>query len=103
MAQLLNLNDGLMGQGARALVLITTNEPAAAINPALRRPGRYLGEVEFAPLSAAEASRWLDAEVTGAHTLSELFALRDGHDAAAPEGPASRPAFGFRELYFLKL
>ena len=95
MAQLLNLTDGLMGQGARALVLITTNEPAAVINPALRRPGRCLAEVEFAPLSAAEASRWLDAEVTRAHTLSELFALRDGHDAAAPEGPASRHAFGF--------
>ena len=95
MGQLLNLTDGLLGQGARALVLITTNEPAAAINPALRRPGRCLAEVEFAPLSAAEASRWLDAEVTRAHTLSELFALRDGHHEVAPEGPASRPAFGF--------
>jgi hypothetical protein len=100
MAQLLNLTDGLMGQGARALVLITTNEPAQALNPALRRPGRCLGEVAFAPLAAPEANDWLeragvDATVTRAHTLSELFALRDGHDAAAPEGPASRPAFGF--------
>ena len=94
-AQLLNLTDGLLGQGARTLVLITTNEPASVLNPALRRPGRCLSEVEFAPLSAAEASRWLDAEVARAHTLSELFALRDGHDEAAPEGPASRPAFGF--------
>ncbi len=95
MGQLLNLTDGLLGQGARTLVLITTNEPASVLNPALRRPGRCLGEVEFAPLSAAEASCWLDAEVTRAHTLSELFALRDGHGEAAPEGPASRPAFGF--------
>lgn len=100
MAQLLNLTDGLLGQGARALVLITTNEPAAALNPALRRPGRCLAEVEFAPLSAAESSLWLvragvDAEASRAHTLSELFALRDGADAAAPEVPTSRPAFGF--------
>ncbi len=100
MAQLLNLTDGLMGQGARALVLITTNEPAQALNPALRRPGRCLGEVEFTALPTAEASAWLeragvDATAARAHTLSELFALRDGHDAAAPEGPASRPAFGF--------
>ena len=44
------------------------------------------------PLSAAESSRWLgDAEVAKAHTLSGLFALRDGVDAAAP----NRPAFGF--------
>ena len=90
--QLLNLTDGLLGEGARALVLITTNEPAASLNPALRRPGRCLAEVEFAPLSAAEASRWLDgAKVARPHTLSELFALRDGADAAAP----NRPAFGF--------
>ena len=95
MGQLLNLTDGLLGQGARALVLITTNEPAAVINPALRRLGRCLADVEFAPLSAAESSRWLDAELARPHTLSELFALRDGHDEAAPEGPASRPAFGF--------
>jgi SpoVK/Ycf46/Vps4 family AAA+-type ATPase len=95
MGQLLNLTDGLMGRGARTLVLITTNEPASVLNPALRRPGRCLAEVEFAPLSAAEASRWLDAELPRAHTLSELFALRDGHDEVAPEGLASRPAFGF--------
>ena len=92
MTQLLNLTDGLLGEGARALMLITTNEPAASLNPALRRPGRCLAEVEFAPLSAAEASRWLDGtEVARPHTLSELFALRDGADAAAP----NRPAFGF--------
>jgi hypothetical protein len=89
--QLLNLTDGLLGESARALVLITTNEPAAALDPALRRPGRCLGEVAFAPLSAVEASRWLGAELGRPHTLSELFALRDGVAAATP----SRPAFGF--------
>jgi hypothetical protein len=89
--QLLNVTDGLLGESARALVLITTNEPAAAIAPALRRPGRCLAEVEFAPLSAAEAGDWLGAAVDRAHTLSELFALRDG----LGEAPTSRPAFGF--------
>jgi hypothetical protein len=91
MTQLLNLTDGLLGEGARALVLITTNEPAGSLNPALRRPGRCLAEVVFARHSAAEASRWLGAAVDRPHTLSELFARRDGVDAAAP----SRPAFGF--------
>jgi hypothetical protein len=90
-SQLLNLTDGLLGESACALTLITTNEPAAALNPALRRAGRCLAEVEFAPLSATEASRWLDTEVDRAHTLSELFALRDGVE----EAPAGRPAFGF--------
>jgi hypothetical protein len=96
MAQLLNLTDGLLGESAKTLVLITTNEPASMLNPALRRPGRCLAEVEFAPLSAGEARRWLDragvdADVARAHTLSELFALRDG----VTEAPANRPAFGF--------
>jgi hypothetical protein len=91
MAQLLNLTDGLLGEGARVLTLITTNEPAAALNPALRRAGRCLAEVDFAPLSAVEASQWLGSEVDRAHTLSELFALRDGVEHV----PASRPAFGF--------
>jgi Domain of unknown function (DUF5925)/ATPase family associated with various cellular activities (AAA) len=89
--QLLNVTDGLLGESARALVLITTNDPAAALDPALRRPGRCLAEVEFVPLSAAEASRWLGTELDRAHTLSELFARRDGVE----DGPASRPAFGF--------
>jgi hypothetical protein len=96
MTQLLNLTDGLLGHQAKALILITTNEPADVLNPALRRPGRCLAEVEFLPLCAAEAQCWLDregvdGEVARAHTLSELFALRDGVEDA----PASRPAFGF--------
>ena len=83
-------------------MLITTNEPAARRStPRCAAPGRCLAEVEFAPLSATEASRWLDVRRSiGAHTLSELFALRDGVDAAAPE--AVRPSAS-RELYFLKL
>jgi hypothetical protein len=100
MAQLLNLTDGLMGQGARTLVLITTNEPAATLHPAVRRPGRCLAEVEFAPLSEDEARRWLEragatSEVTRPMALSELFALRDGADESTPALPAGRPAFGF--------
>ena len=91
MAQLLDLTDGLLGESARALTLITSNEPAAALNPALRRAGRCLAEVEFLPLAAAEASRWLGSELDRARTLSELFALRAGVE----EVPANRPAFGF--------
>ena len=92
MAQLLNLTDGLMGQGARTLVLITTNEPVAALHPAVRRPGRCLAEVEFVALTAAKARRWLHragtpAPVTRPHTLSELFALRDGDADSSPLAP----------------
>jgi hypothetical protein len=94
---LLNLTDGLLGQGTRALVLITTNEPIGALDPAVRRPGRCLCELEFGPLDEAEAHEWLaragtHADVTRPMTLSDLYAVGGGGEALTV--PA-RPAFGF--------
>ena len=76
MATLLNLCDGLLGQGLRCLFLITTNEPLAAVHPALVRPGRCLSRLEFGPLSAAQASRMLGRPVAGAMSLAEVLAVR---------------------------
>ena len=59
MSRLLNLTDGLLGQGLRCLFLITTNEPLAAVHPAVVRPGRCLAQVEFGPLPAAQAAALL--------------------------------------------
>jgi hypothetical protein len=99
LASLLNLTDGLLGQGTRTLVLITTNEPVEFLHPAARRPGRCLCEVGFEPLPTAEARRWLDragtsADVTGPTTLSQLYALTSDGDAHRLEAPR-RPAVGF--------
>jgi hypothetical protein len=76
MAKLLNLCDGLLGQGLRCLFLITTNEPLAAVHPALIRPGRCLSQVEFGPLPAAHASRLLGRPVAVPMTLAEVMAAR---------------------------
>jgi hypothetical protein len=99
LARLLNLTDGLVGQGTRTLVLVTTNDPVATLHPAVRRPGRCLAEVEFAPLAVADARRWLTragspAQVTRPLTLSELYALRDGQSARVTTAP-DRVPFGF--------
>ena len=59
LSRILNLTDGLLGQGQRCLLLVTTNEPVGRLHPALRRPGRCWAEVEFAPFSAREAAAWL--------------------------------------------
>lgn len=91
LSRLLNLCDGLIGQGLRVLVLITTNEELARLHPAVTRPGRCAANVKFGPLSPAEARTWL-AEHGGAapdareRTLAELYALVDGtpHIVAAP-------------------
>ncbi len=76
MAKLLNLADGLLGQGLRCLWLITTNEEIGALHPALVRPGRCLARLEFGALPAAQAAALLGRPVTGPMTLAEVFAAR---------------------------
>src|SRR5207253_3227790 len=40
LGRLLNLTDGLLGEGARTLVVLTTNDSLGRIHPAVQRPGR---------------------------------------------------------------
>ncbi|MFC4060104.1 DUF5925 domain-containing protein [Planomonospora corallina] len=81
LSRLLNLTDGLLGQGRDVLVAITTNEDLARLHPAVVRPGRCLAQLEVGALPYEEAAAWLGGAegvpATGA-TLAELFALRDG-------------------------
>jgi hypothetical protein len=79
LARLLNLTDGLLGQGLKALVAITTNEPLARLHPAIARPGRCLAEVHIGRFRREEALAWLGKPANiGAEgaTLAELFAFR---------------------------
>ena len=90
LSRLLNLTDGLLGQGRDVLVAITTNEHLARLHPAVTRPGRCLAQIEVGPLPHDEAAAWLGTteglSPSGA-TLAELFALRDGvlNRTAVPE------------------
>jgi hypothetical protein len=64
LSRLLNVCDGLIGQGLRIIVLITTNEDLGVMHPAVTRSGRSLANVRFDMLSAAEVQRWaLEHEV----------------------------------------
>jgi hypothetical protein len=78
LSRLLNLTDGLLGQGRDVLVAITTNEPLATLHPAVVRPGRCLAQIEVGPLSASEATAWLGEDVAHDATLAELYARREG-------------------------
>jgi uncharacterized protein DUF5925/ATPase family protein associated with various cellular activities (AAA) len=97
LSRLLNLTDGLLGQGRDVLVAITTNEPLSALHPAVVRPGRCLAQVEVERMSPAEATAWLGADAA-AHdlrqgaTLAELYALRDGRDAVVAR-PSAETGF----------
>ncbi|MFE2374660.1 DUF5925 domain-containing protein [Streptomyces sp. NPDC059398] len=89
LSRLLNLTDGLLGQGRNVLVGVTTNEDLERLHPAVVRPGRCLARIEVGPLTRAESTAWLGTDEgvgrDGA-TLAELYALRRG------AGPASVPA-----------
>jgi ATPase family associated with various cellular activities (AAA) len=96
LSRILNLADGMLGQGQRCLLLVTTNEPIGRLHPALRRPGRCWAEVEFAPFSGREAAAWLrrrgsSRRAPGGGTLAELYALADDRTLEAP----AREPFGF--------
>jgi hypothetical protein len=106
LSRLLNLTDGLLGQGRKLMVLVTTNEELGKLNPATARPGRCLSQIEFHPLSTVEANDWLISanspqRVEGSRSLSELYATLSGLSASdgtiaigfrQPTIPATRPS-----------
>ncbi|MFI6894479.1 DUF5925 domain-containing protein [Streptomyces sp. NPDC050256] len=92
LSRLLNLTDGLLGQGRNVLVGVTTNEDLERLHPAVVRPGRCLARIEVGPLTRKESVAWLGTEeglgrdaAREGTTLAELYALRRG------TGPASVP------------
>ncbi len=91
LARLLNVTDGLLGQGTETLVCLTTNETLARLHPAIVRPGRCLASIYVDRLTRAEAVAWLgrrDGIGPNGATLAELCALRgDLLTVAADEPP----------------
>lgn len=87
LSRLLNLTDGMLGQGRDVLVAISTNEDLSRLHPAVTRPGRCMAQVEIGKLTAAEARTWLGdtpADIpAGGATLAELVALRDRAESIA--------------------
>lgn len=92
LSRLLNAADGLLGQDARALVLVTTNEESGALHPAVTRPGRCAARVEFETFGSAEAAGWLaergrPGPAGGGASLADLYARVEGwEDTAVPGG-----------------
>jgi hypothetical protein len=85
LSRFLNVVDGLIGQGLRVIVLVTTNEEIKKLHPAVARPGRCAANVMFDALSREEASAWLsahgvDEESRSARTLASLYAQAEGRD-----------------------
>ena len=78
LSRLLNLTDGLVGQGLKTLVCLSTNEDIAHLHPAVTRPGRCISQIHVGRLSRRESEEWLGhSHGVGAdgNTIAELFAL----------------------------
>lgn len=93
LSRFLNVADGLIGQGLRVILMVTTNEPLRDLHPAVKRPGRSAQEVEFKKFTTVEAAAWLNAHnvepdisVKGA-TLAELYARVHGYYAHTTRRP----------------
>jgi hypothetical protein len=92
LSRLLNLTDGLLGQGRKVLVGVTTNEDLERMHPAVVRPGRCLARIEVGPLTRTESANWLGTDQglgRDGSTLAELYALRRGIRPASVPGQDS--------------
>ena len=91
LSRLLNVSDGLLGQGLDLCTLITTNEPIDKLHPAVLRPGRCSAQIEIPPLDVQTANRWLEGREGGGPvseplTLAELFdRARSATEAISPD------------------
>lgn len=80
LSRLLNLADGMVGQGLKLLLLMSTNEDASELHDAVTRPGRCMAQVGFDLFDVDEAEQWLAAhgrehEVMGPMSLAQLYAV----------------------------
>lgn len=100
LSRLLNVVDGMIGQGLRVLVLITTNEPLEKIHPAIVRPGRCLANVSFRKFSESEGYAWLKARsgeskpVRGELSLAELYHELGEIESIQPKVAERKIGFG---------
>jgi hypothetical protein len=76
--RLLNVADGILGQGCNIIILLTTNSNVASLHPALTRPGRCLAITEFEKFDNASARRWINGRgpsPSGPVSLAELYEI----------------------------
>jgi Domain of unknown function (DUF5925)/ATPase family associated with various cellular activities (AAA) len=93
LSRMLNLVDGLIGEGLRVLVLATTNEPLGRLHPAVSRSGRSAATIEFDRFTPREAASWLRRRDLAADapvpvTLAGLFARAAGRETPDDKRPS---------------
>lgn len=86
-SRLLNISDGLLGQGLRVVFLLTANEKLEYIDPAILRPGRCIQNIHFGQFTAKQSREWLRSKgcdskyldrYNKSMTLAEMYAVLHG-------------------------
>jgi len=73
LSRILNMADGIMGQGLNMLTLISTNVAVEKLNPAMARPGRCMANIHFPGFSSEEALEWLEGKLGEAALAPEML------------------------------
>lgn len=77
MSRLLNLADGILGQGQPLGFCITTNEAVSDLEEAVTRPGRCLAQVEIPTFDKQQASEWLGYPAERSMMLADLYSTHN--------------------------
>ncbi len=77
LSRLLNVCDGILGQGLQLYFLISTNEDVGTFHEAVTREGRLHSAVKFRDFTAKEASGWLGS-TSSKRSLADLYAMKRG-------------------------
>lgn len=89
LSRLLNVGDGIVGQGSKVIVLITTNDQFGRLHPALSRPGRCLAQIEFRRFTRAEALEFADRPLPPGDSFSLAELTSEASVATEPAEPAA--------------
>lgn len=93
LSRLLNTVDGMLGQGLKVILLVTTNESLGKLHDAVQRPGRCAINHEFMEFDQDEGVHWMESNghgdkahlVNGSMSLAELYAITHGVEVKAGE------------------
>jgi hypothetical protein len=101
LSRLLNIADGLIGQGLKVLILITTNEEMDSLHEAISRPGRCASKIVFPRLSKDEALEWaahngISMDIENDMSLAELYGVMEDF-SKAPEKKRRSMGFAHKE------
>jgi hypothetical protein len=89
LSRLLNLCDGMLGQGLKILILITTNEELGCLHEAISRPGRCLNQISFDEFDIQAGNEWLKSKncqetIKHKSTLADLYEITQGGKPIKP-------------------